>query len=423
MFFCIAIKRQLLYNKCKRKERLDMASVMKKVNHNGTVSYIIRVYLCRDAKGRAKYLSKTYTPLVPMSQAKIDKQIKEIIRELEDKAQSGYSSDAKQKFEAYAEHFLAVKSRSCQDYTIRTYRNELKTINQVIGQIPLEKLSVKDLDHFYFEISNLITQHGRAYSSTYIHHCCTLIRMVLGLAVKEEVLQKNVADKEHFTPPRAVRKDPEFLEPEEAKEFVRCALQEEDLRIRLMVMLYLYTGIRMEELCGLEWKDINFETREIRIERASIYIPGQRLITKETKNASSRRIIKADPLVFTVLAEYKDKYREKQAAKNGSWINSDRLFVRSDGNPITPNMTALWLDKFTKKYGLRRVTPHKLRHTYATLQIAYDTDIRTVAGVMGHSSPITTLTIYAHQVKEASEKASRAMTEMLTPRKPGEEQQ
>ncbi|MBR3395667.1 MAG: hypothetical protein IKG76_07790, partial [Firmicutes bacterium] len=78
-----------------------MASVMKKINHNGTVSYIIRVYLYRDAKGRAKYLSKTYTPLAPMSQAKIDKQIKEIIRELEDKAQSGYSTDAKQKFEAY----------------------------------------------------------------------------------------------------------------------------------------------------------------------------------------------------------------------------------------------------------------------------------------------------------------------------------
>ena len=393
-----------------------MASVMKKINHNGTVSYIIRVYLYRDAKGRAKYLSKTYTPLAPMSQAKIDKQIKEIIRELEDKAQSGYSTDAKQKFEAYAEHFLAVKSRSCQDYTIRTYRNELKTINQVIGQIPLEKLSVKDLDHFYFEVSNLITQYGRAYSSTYIHHCCTLIRMVLGLAVKEEVLQKNVADKEHFTPPRAVRKDPEFLEPEEAKEFVCCALQEEDLRIRLMVMLYLYTGIRMEELCGLEWKDINFETREIRIERASVYIPGQRLVTKETKNASSRRVIKADPLVFSVLADYKAKYREKQAAKSGAWVNSDRLFVRTDGSPITPNTTALWLDKFTKKYGLRRVTPHKLRHTYATLQIAYGTDVRTVSGTMGHSTPSTTLNIYTHQLKHSLDVAADAMGDILNPR-------
>ena len=392
-----------------------MASVMKKTNANGTVSYIIRVYLYRDAKGRAKYLSKTYTPPATLSQAKVDKQIKEYVREMEDKAQSGYSFDAKQKFEAYAEHFLAVKSRSCQDYTIRTYRNELKTINQVIGQIPLERLSVKDLDDFYYEISNLITQYGRSYSSTYIHHCCTLIRMVLGLAVKEDVLQKNVADKEHFTPPRAVRKDPEFLEPEEAKEFVRCALAEEDLRIRLMVMLYLYTGIRMEELCGLEWKDITFETREIRIERASVYIPGQRLVTKETKTAASRRVIKADPLVLSVLEEYRTWYLEKQTAKNGDWTHSDRLFVRSDGKPITPNTTALWLDKFTAKYGLRRVTPHKLRHTYATLQIAYGTDVRTVSGSMGHSTPTTTLNIYTHQLKQSLDAAADAMGEMLNP--------
>ena len=281
-----------------------MASITKKVNHNGSISYIIRVYLCRDAKGRAKYLSRTYTPIPGTSQAHIDKVIKETVRELENKVNNGYSFDAKQKFEAYAEHFLAVKSRTCQDYTIRTYRNELKIINRTIGHIPLEKITVKDLDDFYRDITNATTQYGEPYSPGYIRHSYTLIRMVLGLAVKEEIMQKNVADKEHFTPPKVVRKDPEFLELDEAREFVRCALEEDDIRTKLMVMLYLYTGIRMEELCGLEWKDVNFETREIRIERASVYIPGQRLVTKETKNPASRRIIKADPLVFSVLQEY-----------------------------------------------------------------------------------------------------------------------
>ena len=82
--------------------------------------------------------------------------------------------------------------------------------------------------------------------------------------------------------------------------------------------------------------------------------------------------------------------------------------------------TRIWLQAFEKRNGLRLVTPHKLRHTFATLQIAYGTDIRTVAGVMGHSSPMTTLTIYAHQVREASEKAARAMSEMLTPKRPQE---
>ena len=392
-----------------------MASITRKVNHNGSISYIIRVYLCRDDKGRARYLSKTYTPIPGTNETYIDKQIKELTRELEEKARNGYSFDAKQKFEAYAEHFLAIKARSCQPYTLRTYRNELKTINRAIGQIPLEKLTARDLDDFYYEVSSLITQYGRAYSTTYVHHCCTLIRMVLGLAVKEDILQKNVADRAHFTPPKAVRKEPEFLEPEEAREFVRCALREEDLRVRLMVLLYLYTGMRMEELCGLEWKDIRFDTGEIHIRRASVYIPGQRLITKETKNDSSNRIIKVDPLVLKAMREYLDWYNELRSAKNGKWKNSDRLFIRSDGSPITPNSTGLWLDKFTAKYGLRRVTPHKLRHTYATLQIAHGTDVRTVSGTMGHANPTTTLNIYTHQLRNSLDVAARAMGDMLNP--------
>ena len=61
------------------------------------------------------------------------------------------------------------------------------------------------------------------------------------------------------------------------------------------------------------------------------------------------------------------------------------------------------------------MTPHKLRHTYATLQIAYGTDVRTVSGSMGHSTPTTTLNIYTHQLKQSLDAAADAMGEMLNP--------
>ena len=102
------------------------------------------------------------------------------------------------------------------------------------------------------------------------------------------------------------------------------------------------------------------------------------------------------------------------------WSENSRIYTKQDGSPIIPGTTRIWLQAFEKRNGLRLVTPHKLRHTFATLQIAYGTDIRTVAGVMGHSSPMTTLTIYAHQVREASQKAALAMSEMLTPKETSE---
>lgn len=89
--------------------------------------------------------------------------------------------------------------------------------------------------------------------------------------------------------------------------------------------------------------------------------------------------------------------------------------MRRDGSPIHPDAVGIWLKRFAKRYGLRPVTPHKLRHTYATLQIFYGTDIRTVAGCMGHSTPATTLNIYSHQVKSSARKASDAMSAILTP--------
>lgn len=176
----------------------------------------------------------------------------------------------------------------------------------------------------------------------------------------------------------------------------------------------------MEELCGLEWDDIDFERCEIQIRRASVYIAGEGVITKKPKTRSGVRTIRADRSVFDALAAYREKKEQEIRRSSGKWYPTQRIFSKRNGGPLIPGTTAVWLRRFAKGHGLRPVTPHKLRHTYATLQIAYGTDIRTVAGVMGHSSPMTTLTIYAHQVREASEKAARAMSEMLTPKRPQE---
>ena len=232
--------------------------------------------------------------------------------------------------------------------------------------------------------------------------------MVLGQAVREGILTVNIADRGHYALPPSGTAEPVFLELEEARQYIRAAMEETDPKIRSMILLYLFTGVRMEELCGLQWKDIDAAGGCIHIRRASVYVAGQGVITKVPKTRSAVRTIRADPIVFKTLEAYR-KTRPQQRAE-------DRLYTKKDGGPLIPGTTAVWLKRFALRHGLRPVTPHKLRHTYATLQIFYGTDIRTVAGVMGHSSPMTTLTIYAHQVKEASEKASRAMSDMLVPK-------
>ena len=385
-----------------------MASISVRQNRNGSTAYVVRVYAGRDEAGHSRYLSKTYTPAPGMGKNRIDKQLQETCAALERKARSPSASRPGLSFFDYVQHYLQKKSISVSEYTLQSYRVTLQKACCYLGSLPLADIRTHHLDGMTRRMMEEESQYGKAYSASYIRHVQTLVKNCLSMACSEGLLPENPADGGQFALLRRVPKDPVFLELDEARHFVRTALAEPDLRVRSMVLLYLYTGIRMEELCGLAWKDVDFSGQQICVRRASVYVPGQGVITKDPKTRAGTRVIRADPAVFAALAEYRESLADSSP--------ESRLFTKKDGTPLIPGTTAVWLQRFEERNGLKRVTPHKLRHTFATLQIAYGTDIRTVAGVMGHSSPMTTLTIYAHQVKEASQKAALAMSEMLTPK-------
>ncbi len=391
-----------------------MASIRMKRNKNGSIAYVVRVYAGKGADGKTRYLSRTYTPAPLTSPRKISQTLETLCAELQQKAKDP-GEGGSVRFSDYAQHFLQRKSLTVGEYTLQSYRLTLRKACEYLGDVPLDRIRAQQLDALTLAMSRAKSQYGKAYSPAYIRHVHTLIRGCLGMAVREGLLTVNAADRTHYTPPRAVREDPAFLEKEEARAYLRAALNEKDLRDRAMVLLFLFTGIRMEELCGLRWGDIDFAAGQICIRRASVYVPGRGVLTKEPKTRAGVRVLCADPAVFTALQAYLLRCRKEMRAIGKTPDADTSIFTKRDGGTLIPGTTAIWLRRFAQRHGLRPVTPHKLRHTFATLQIAYGTDIRTVAGVMGHSSPTTTLTIYAHQVKEASEKAARAMSEILSP--------
>jgi integrase len=355
-----------------------------------------------------------------MGKNRIDRNLQELCTALERKAGSASPLCPKLSFFDYAEHYLQKKSISVSEYTLQSYRLTLEKACRYLGDLALTEIRTQHLDGMVAQMRAGPSQYGKAYSCSYIRHVQIVVKNCLAMAVREGYLRENPADSSRFPLLRQTPKEPVFLEQDEAQAFVRAALSEPDPKIRSMVLLYLYTGIRMEDLCGLEWADVDWKDAQIHVRRASVYLAGRGVITKDTKTRSGTRVIRADPAVFSALEEYKEAKRSERAARGLPWSESSRLFTKQDGSPIIPGTTRIWLRSFEKRNGLRPVTPHKLRHTFATLQIAYGTDIRTVAGVMGHSSPMTTLTIYAHQVREASQKAALAMSEMLTPKETSE---
>lgn len=247
-----------------------------------------------------------------------------------------------------------------------------------------------------------------------IHHHHALISAILESAKRSRLIPYNVA-KEFAHAPKVKHKEAVYLDDNEAQHIVELLLHETDIRSKTAIMLLLYSGVRRGELCGLEWKDIDTKSQTIHILRASQYQRNKGIVSVPTKNESSIRTVKLPQFIFEQLAEYKHWQASQRLKVGDRWVNSDRLFVQDDGKPINPDTINYWLNKFIHKNNLEHFTPHSLRHTFATLQIAAGVDLRTLQARTGHAQASTLVNIYSHAIKSAEEAASEALDNMLTP--------
>lgn len=91
----------------------------------------------------------------------------------------------------------------------------------------------------------------------------------------------------------------------------------------------------------------------------------------------------------------------------------ERLFIQDDGRPLFPSTIIFWLKRFIKENDLPYLTPHGLRHTFVTLQIASGVDLRTLQARTGHAQASTLLNTYAHALQSAQDKAAEALENVL----------
>ncbi len=176
-----------------------------------------------------------------------------------------------------------------------------------------------------------------------------------------------------------------------------------------MIKMFMYTGLRREELCGLEWKDIDFINGVITVRRASIYIPKEGVISDTTKNDTSQRSIKAPTAAIQMLKNFRAWQSEQRLRVGDRWQNSDRLFTTAEGKPIHPDTITGWFHDFIKRNNLPNITIHSLRHTNATLMINSGVPITTIAARLGHANPTTTTKIYTHAIKSADAAAAETL--------------
>ena len=177
--------------------------------------------------------------------------------------------------------------------------------------------------------------------------------------------------------------------------------------------LLFYTGIRIGELRGLKWGDIDFENETITVSRTvnSRTNTGayQEFSTKTT--AGHRVIILYDDLVDSLL-------RLKKHYKLGRFKNPEELYIMGLKKPIGNTTAKRYCDRIIKSSGLHHITLHGFRHSYITFMITeLNIDPYILKEQVGHQNISTTLDVYTHiskgQQKEALEKAFKLLNKRV----------
>ena len=256
------------------------------------------------------------------------------------------------------------------------------------------------------------TNKDRKLAGNTVLHYHKLLSSILTAAVRWQVIPSNPC--ERVAPPKVERKEAVYLDEEQAADLL-AALDKESMQHQVIVKLLLFTGMRRGELCGLEWKDVDFERAVIFVRRSSLYLSGKGVFEDETKNETSERCMKVSDDVITMLRVWRAEQSKQRLKMGDQWQNTDRLFTAWNGAPIRPDVITAWFHKFVTKNGLPPVHIHSLRHTNATLLIAAGTNLTTVAARLGHANTTTTSKIYAHAIKSADEAAAEVLQDILHP--------
>lgn len=264
-------------------------------------------------------------------------------------------------------------------------------------------------------IDDIFARESGKLSGNSVQHYHRLISSILSTAVKWQVIFSNPC--ERVEPPKIERREAKYLDEEQAIKLLD-ALDDAPEQYRAMVIILLLTGLRRGELCGLEWKDVDFDTGLLSVRRSSLYVPGTGVFTDDTKTMSSRRVIKLTDDAIEILKTRKRRQAMQRLQLGDRWRDHDRLFTSWDGSPIHPDVFSKWFSSFIKRAGLPDITAHSLRHTNATLLIAAGVNVKTVSAHLGHATIATTGNIYAHAIKSAEAAAAEALQGVLSrPRK------
>ncbi|MGM0238473.1 tyrosine-type recombinase/integrase [Enterococcus sp. AZ103] len=327
-------------------------------------------------------------------------------------------------FNDFADLWFENYKTTIKETSLRSRKGNLNTLKKALGNLKLKSLT-------YNLYQKKINELSKIYKRNTLVSINQIGQMIARKAVKDGYFKSNpIADTKipHYD---NEQERIEYWEPVSIQIFQNFLIEDinkkrkkgneylnlERERELALFYLLLYGGLRIGEACALSINDYYPLTKEIDISK-TLGSP----LSNQTKNSykiyppktkSAYRTVPLPEIAYKQLEIWIAKRKEYTALFPLVYHESQYLFCKKDGSPLTPRDVRSKFNVIVQKLNLPKITLHGLRHTYTALQIQAGIDPKSLQLLLGHANVKTTLDIYSHITKDKQKTNIDKFNQML----------
>jgi len=322
----------------------------------------------------------------------------------------------RQTLRQYATEMLLNGNDRISDRTSDGYFRSLrKHVFPVFGSYYLTDIRPQELELFFIQLR-------RDHAASTVNNIRVALSKVLTTAMRHGLVLSNPVGRTQKAKQGEFDRTQVRL-PWSQEELQKILAAARDTPMEAFLNLALATGMRLGELLGLRWNDVDFENKTVSIQRtihreSVLQVDGTKrrgVVVAPPKTPNSRRVNQLSDPVLDILRRHQLEQEVAREMAGNSWQSLDYVFTNNQGGPIDDSNFRKKYVRFLKKSGQRYVRIHDLRHTFATILIEENSgQLASVSQALGHSSLAITMDRYAKTAKVETQATSR-MSEIMFP--------
>ncbi|MES1049936.1 site-specific integrase [Bacillus thuringiensis] len=307
------------------------------------------------------------------------------------------------------------KKGTISERTYTIYRKNIRLfILPAFGNIKLKDLTRVKYQKFINDLLKTRSKQTVSLINATMHNA-------LEIAVNElEILTKNPTNKISIKEHQVINKRSEIkcFDIDELKLFLNYVLNgQATFKYYSLFMFLSRTGLRIGECLALQWTDIEFDKKQVYINKTLITTQrNQPIKFGPPKNKSSIRTLTLDDSTLSLLKQMKIEQAQNTLRNGRYYQDYDFVFTNEDNSCILRASTLVFLKEACKRGGFEYITLHGFRHTHAVHLLQSGANIKYVSERLGHSTINMTADVYLHVTKSMEETAVNQYDEFLKSR-------